>query len=127
MSSSVSGSGAQKKLSRESCEACRADAPKLSAAEISALLGELTSWQVLEEAGQKRLYKKFALANFEQALRLADSIGAFADDVDHHPRLVVEWGSLAVTWWTHKIDGLHRNDFICAARSDELAEALVSK
>jgi len=117
----MSNASSKTALSRETCEACRADAPKVSDSEISELLQEVSLWQVIEEEGQKRLHREFKLANFELALRLANKIGAFADEVGHHPRLVVEWGRLSVTWWTHKIGGLHRNDFICAARSDELA------
>ena len=108
-------------LSKETCEACRADAPKLSDAEIDVLMPEVTDWQVIEEEGQKRLHREFDTGNFVQAQTLANAIGDYAEEVGHHPRLVVEWGSLAVTWWSHKIGGLHRNDFICAARTDELA------
>lgn len=108
-------------LSKEGCEACRPDAPMLTEEQVEALLPEVPQWQVIEEEGQKRLHRVFKTKNFNEALALAHMIGAFADEVDHHPRFVVEWGSLAVTWWSHKIGGLHRNDFVCAARSDELA------
>ena len=109
-------------LSKESCEACRADAPLLTQAEIEELMPEVVGWEVINEASQKRLHRVFKFKNFEQAMSAAQKIGEYADQVGHHPRLVVEWGSLAITWWSHKIGGLHRNDFICAARTSELAE-----
>lgn len=114
-------------LSKETCEACRADAPMLTADEIALLSPEVPEWQVIEEQGQKRLHRVFKTGNFVKAQALANLIGDYAEQVGHHPRLVVEWGSLAVTWWSHKIGGLHRNDFICAARSDELAAELAAK
>lgn len=110
-------------LSNEQCEACRPDAPKLTQDGIDQLLPEVPLWEVIEEEGQKRLHRAFATSNFEQAMALASRIGEYADVVGHHPRLVVEWGRLAVTWWSHKIGGLHRNDFICAARCDDLANS----
>ena len=107
-------------LSKETCEACRADAPLLSKAEISELMSEVDGWEVITEESQQRLHCVFKFKSFEQALAAAQRVGEYADQAGHHPRLVVEWGSLAVTWWSHKIGGLHRNDFICAARTSEL-------
>lgn len=107
-------------LSKETCEACRADAPLLSDTEIAKLMPEVECWDVITEESQQRLHRVFKFKNFEQALAAAQRVGEWADQVDHHPRLVIEWGLLAVTWWSHKIGGLHRNDFICAARTTEL-------
>ena len=112
-------------LSKETCEACRADAPKLETDALTQLLPEVPDWQLIEEQGQTRLHRVFKTGNFVRAQALANQIGEYAEQVGHHPRLVVEWGSLAVTWWSHKIGGLHRNDFICAARSDELAKGIL--
>lgn len=107
-------------LSKETCEACRADAPLLRDAEIAVLMSEVDGWAVITEESQQRLYRIFKFKNFEQALAAAQRVGEYADQADHHPRLVIEWGSLAVTWWSHKVGGLHRDDFICAARTSEL-------
>jgi 4a-hydroxytetrahydrobiopterin dehydratase len=109
-------------LSKETCEACRADAPLLTEAEIAALMPEVDGWDVINEESQQRLQRVFGFKNFEQAMSAAQKVGEYADQVGHHPRLVVEWGSLVVTWWSHKIGGLHRNDFICAARTSELVD-----
>lgn len=111
-------------LSQEQCTACRADAPLLSSEQVAGLMPEVDAWALIEEEGQQRLDRVFDLPDFETAMRLSNEIGAFAEQVGHHPRLIVEWGRLRVTWWTHKIGGLHRNDFICAARSSDLAAQL---
>ncbi|KZX81711.1 4a-hydroxytetrahydrobiopterin dehydratase [Oleiphilus sp. HI0009] len=107
-------------LSKETCEACRVDAPRLSDNEIKDLLSEVDGWEVIHEEGQNRLHRVFKVSNFVKAQEFANSIGDYAEQVGHHPRLIVEWGCLTVTWWSHKIGGLHRNDFICAARTSEL-------
>lgn len=69
----------------------------------------------------ERLERVFKFRNFVQALEFANKIGALAEEENHHPLLVVEWGRVTVNWWTHKIGGLHKNDFIMAAKADELA------
>ncbi len=67
-----------------------------------------------------RLQKAFRFGNFADALEFANALGRVADAESHHPRLTVEWGRVGVDWWTHKIRGLHRNDFIMAAKTDEI-------
>lgn len=107
-------------ISREHCEACRADAPRVSAEEEITLLAEIPGWEVVEREGIRQLERVFNFANFCEALAFANRVGALAEAAGHHPALLVEWGKVTVTWWTHKIRGLHRNDFILAARSNEL-------
>ncbi|MDX1452008.1 MAG: 4a-hydroxytetrahydrobiopterin dehydratase [Oleiphilaceae bacterium] len=108
-------------LSKETCEACRADAPKVSSAEQHALLESLhEDWRIHNEQGVDVLTREIKCKNFVGALDLANKVGDIAEQADHHPRIVVEWGKLTVSWWTHKIGGLHRNDFILAARTDDL-------
>ena len=77
-------------------------------------------WEVLEVDGVKRLRRVFTFADFSQALTFTDRVGGLAEEEGHHPALLTEWGRTTVTWWTHKIGGLHRNDFIMAAKTDEL-------
>jgi 4a-hydroxytetrahydrobiopterin dehydratase len=107
-------------LAQERCVACRRDAPKLADAEISALRREVPEWEVAERDGVKRLRRRFAFRDFAAALAFTDSVGAIAEDEAHHPALLTEWGSVTVEWWTHKIRGLHRNDFVMAAKTDAL-------
>jgi len=111
-------------LARERCSACEPGAPAVTGEERAQLLERLPGWTVRYENDVPVLVRLFVCADFAAALRFANAIGAMADAEDHHPRLVVEWGRVEVSWWTHTIDGLHRNDFILAARTDALAQTL---
>ncbi len=113
-------------LTRERCVACRRDSPRVTDEEVSELHPLVPGWQLTEEDGIKRLDRTFRVGDFANALALADRVGAEAEAEGHHPRLVVEWGRVNVAWWTHKIKGLHRNDFIMAAKTDEIAAELQS-
>ncbi len=91
--------------------------------EIEELYPGVAEWALTEVDGIKRLDRTFEVKGFAAAMALADKVGAAAEEEGHHPRLTVEWGRLNVAWWTHKIKGLHRNDFIMAAKIDELYAA----
>lgn len=108
-------------LSSESCSACRADAPRVSDQEVEQLRDEIPQWKLVEEDGIEKLQRQFDFNNFQSALAFTNKVGEMAESLGHHPALITEYGRVTVTWWTHKIHGLHRNDFICAARTDELA------
>lgn len=107
-------------LASGKCEACRAGQPTLTDAEIEELLPHVHQWQVREVDGMKRLERVFKLKNFVQALEFTNKIGAAAEAENHHPLIITEWGRVTAQWWTHKIGGLHKNDFIMAAKADEL-------
>lgn len=109
-------------LSEMKCTACRGDEPTLTDAEIAELRPQVPDWQVVEREGTKRLERTFEFGNFAQALAFTNKVGEQAEEEGHHPALLTEWGKVRVTWWTHKIGGLHQNDFIMAARMDELFE-----
>jgi 4a-hydroxytetrahydrobiopterin dehydratase len=110
-------------LSRQKCEACRRGAPRLTDEELAALYAQIPAWSVVERDGIKRLERMVKTPDFASAMELAQRIGALAEAEGHHPALLVEWGRLTISWWTHKIGGLHRNDAIMAARSDEIIAA----
>ena len=107
-------------FSQEQCVPCRGGESMLHELEIDELKPHVSEWQVVEEEGEKRLRRAFRFNNFQQALGFTNAVGAAAEEQDHHPVLVTEWGKVTVTWWTHAIGGLHRNDFVMAARTDEL-------
>jgi 4a-hydroxytetrahydrobiopterin dehydratase len=88
--------------------------------EIALLKPQVPDWEVVEVEGILRLQRVFKHKNFAQALSFTNKVGELAEAEDHHPALLTEWGKVTVTWWTHKIKGLHRNDFIMAAKTDEL-------
>ena len=107
-------------LSAERCIACRSDSPRVTSAEVAELRREILDWQVLERDGIARLERVFHFPNFADALAFTNRVGALAEAEGHHPAILTEWGRVTVTWWTHKIRGLHRNDFIMAAKTDVL-------
>ena len=102
------------------CVACRADEPTVTDSEIEMLHPQIPEWQVKEVEGVKRLERVFKFKNFAQALEFTNKVGAIAEGEGHHPLIITEWGRVTINWWTHKIKGLHKNDFIMAAKSDEL-------
>jgi 4a-hydroxytetrahydrobiopterin dehydratase len=108
-------------LSEMKCTACRGGEPTLTEAEIGELLPRVPEWQLVEREGIKRLERVFGFRNFAEALAFTEEVGGRAEKEGHHPALLTEWGRVTVTWWTHKIGGLHRNDFIMAAKTDELS------
>ncbi len=110
-------------LAGKKCVPCRGGEPTLTDAEIENLKPFVPLWQIKEVDGVKRLERVYKLKNFAEALKFTDQIGAIADEEDHHPLIVTEWGRVTVQWWTHKIRGLHNNDFIMAAKTDGLAES----
>lgn len=108
------------KLSQQKCEACRADAPRISDTDLKTLMPKIPDWSVIVEDDIMRLRREFSFKNFAQALAFTNRIGELAEDAGHHPAILTEWGKVTLTWWTHKIKGLHKNDLILAARSDEV-------
>lgn len=107
-------------LKAQHCEACRADAPTVTGEEKQALLRELPDWEIIHDNGVEQLMRRFKLKNFAAALAFTNAIGELAEAEGHHPAILLEYGKVTVRWWTHKIGGLHRNDFIMAARTDAL-------
>jgi 4a-hydroxytetrahydrobiopterin dehydratase len=107
-------------LASGKCVACRAGEPTLTDDEIAQLQPQLPDWQVKEVDGMQRLERVFKFKNFAQALEFTNKIGAVAEEENHHPLIITEWGKVTLNWWTHKIGGLHKNDFIMAAKSDKL-------
>lgn len=108
-------------LSQLKCVACRGGDPQLTDEEIAELHPQVAEWQVIEVDGIKRLQRVFKLKNYAQALDLTNKIAAIAEEEDHHPLIILEWGRVTVQWWTHVVKGLHKNDFIMAARTNVIA------
>jgi 4a-hydroxytetrahydrobiopterin dehydratase len=108
-------------LTNEKCTACRRESPLVTEAEIQELKPQVPDWTLVENRGIQQLERVFAAKGFEEALRFTNRVGALAEAEGHHPAILTEWGRVTVTLWTHKIHGLHRNDFIMAAKIDALA------
>ncbi len=107
-------------LKEMKCEACQRGAPQVTAEESRTLHTQIPDWALVERDGVQRLERAFDFPDFGDALTFTNAVGALAEEEGHHPALLTEWGSVTVTWWTHKIRGLHQNDFIMAAKTDQL-------
>lgn len=107
-------------LADERTVECRPEMPRLRPAEMTALAAEVPQWRLVERDGVVRLERVFRVPSYRAALDLANRIGLLAEEAGHHPALLIEWGRVTVRWWTLAIRGLHRNDFVMAARTDRL-------
>lgn len=107
-------------LKSQKCVPCRGGDPPLTEEQIAEYRPQASEWDVIEVDGIKRLQRVYKFKNFAQALNFTNRVGEIAEAEDHHPALLTEWGRVTVTWWTHAIKGLHKNDFIMAARTDAL-------
>lgn len=107
-------------LSNQACEACQIGAPLLTEQELAECSSQIPEWQVGEDAGVKYLVRTFMFGNFVKAMAFANKVADLAEEHNHHPKIVVEWGKTEVSWWTHKIGGIHKNDAILAAKTDLL-------
>jgi 4a-hydroxytetrahydrobiopterin dehydratase len=108
------------RLKEMKCVACQRGAPKVTDDEMRELLPQVPEWRVEVKDDIPRLVRTFTFPDFAQALDYTNRVGAIAEQEEHHPAILTEWGKVTVSWWTHKIRGLHRNDFIMAAKTDEL-------
>ena len=108
-------------LASSSCEACRIDAPLVSDDEASLLIKEIEGWDLIND-GIKKLKKEFSFSSYSDSVDFSNKVADIADKEDHHPQIILEWGKVTVFWWSHKIKGLHKNDFICAAKTNNISK-----
>ena len=106
-------------LTKGHCEPCSKGAPKVTPEQSAELLRQLPGWTIVERDGVERLERSFSFPDFAGALAFTVRVGQLAEDEGHHPMLVTEWGRVQASWWTHKIGGLHQNDFVMAAKTNE--------
>ncbi len=105
-------------LTEKECVPCRGGVPPLKGKELTDLQQQLGhDWQVVDE---HHLEKEFAFPDFKSALAYTNEVGALAEAEGHHPDILVAWGKVKITLWTHKIDGLTESDFILAAKAEQL-------
>ena len=114
-------------LALQSCIPCSGSMPPATPEEIAQLHARLPDWLLVESDGIPQLQRQYRFRNFRQALIFTNEVGAAAEAADHHPTLLTEWGKVTVTWWTHAIGGLHQNDFVMAAKTDEIAIKLSAR
>jgi 4a-hydroxytetrahydrobiopterin dehydratase len=107
-------------LSELHCVTPQKSEPTLSEGDIYIYQSQIAEWQIKEVDGMKRLERVFKFKNFAEAMEFTNKVGTVAEAEDHHPLIITEWGRVTVQWWTHIIKGLHKNDFIMAAKADEI-------
>jgi 4a-hydroxytetrahydrobiopterin dehydratase len=107
-------------LTKKTCEVCKTGAPEATREEIAEFMKQLPDWTIEESDGINRLKRTFRFKTFAEALSFTNQVGGIAEEEGHHPAILTEWGQVTVTWWTHKIGGLHVNDFIMAAKTDNI-------
>ena len=108
-------------LAHKICTPCRGGVPPMALDEAKSYLEQTPQWTLLSDG--TRIERTFKFADFKEALEFVDEIGALAEAEGHHPDVRFGWGYCTVELYTHKIRGLHENDFIMAAKIDELSRA----
>ena len=104
-------------LANNNCIACNNLTPRLSAEEADHLLTQTQGWEIING---HHLFKKWGFENFIKPLKIVNAIAELAEKEGHHPNINFGWGFLEITIWTHAINGLSKNDFILAAKIDEV-------
>jgi len=107
-------------LLTQQCKVCHVDAPKVSDDELTDLLSQVPDWTLQTRDKIKMLERSYRFKNYKLAWLFANKVSKLAEDEFHHPKIILEWGNVTVIWWTHTLGGLHKNDFICAAKTDQL-------
>ncbi len=109
-----------KALHTQSIDAADISKPAPSDEEMVGFLSQLPNWTLIEENAVQKLRQTFVLADYNATMDFAQAVADIAESFNHHPELVITWGKCTVTWSTHAINGLHKADFIMAAKTDQL-------
>jgi 4a-hydroxytetrahydrobiopterin dehydratase len=104
-------------LAAKTCVPCRGGVPPLKGQSLTALHKQVPEWQVINE---HHVLRQFKFPDFKQALAFVNQVGELAEEQGHHPDILLSWGKVEITFWTHKIDGLTESDFIMAAKIDRV-------
>lgn len=108
------------KLTEISCGICRVGSPLATDKEINEFKPQIPDWDIKDVNSVNRLVRSYVFGDFVKALAFTNLVGDLAESQGHHPEIITEWGKVTVSWWTHKINGLHVNDFVHAAKTDLL-------
>ena len=104
-------------LAIKTCVPCRGGLPPLKGEELAALEKQVNRWNVIEE---HHITKGLPFPDFREALNFVNCVGELAEEQGNHPDISLAWGKVEITTWTHKVNGLTENDFILAAKIDQL-------
>jgi len=111
-------------LKNKTCVPCKGDIPPLTTAAAEVLQRQTPQWELKENA--TRMVRTYRLKNFLQAQEFAVAVGNLSEEAFHHPDITYGWGYCTVLYYSHKIKGLHENDFIMAARVDDIFQKLTA-
>ena len=103
------------------------DNTAVSSDDQKGFLRQLPEWTIVDDKNIKQLQRIFSFRNFADAVIFTNHVAELAEQVDHHPAIITDWGKVTVKWWTHRIKGLHLNDFVMASRTDHAYDKLQSK
>ena len=112
-------------LEHRRCKKLRQSTSALTDYEVHHFLGHVVGWKITYTEGCVSIYKRFMFQKYDRAFDFVRSIAAAAAIENHHPKLVLEYSFVEVTWWTHSAKGLHENDFIKAAKTDVVHNNLI--
>ena len=107
------------RLAKQKCVPCRGGVPSMPPNEVMETLLEIPGWRAIDN---HHLERTFTFPDFQSAIAFVNAVGEAAEDEGHHPEILFTWGRATVRWWTHKINGMVKTDFILAARTSELYE-----
>ena len=107
-------------FSKQICEACLPDASPATTHEINAFLAQHPDWALSSDVTFSQIVRVYKLRDFASALTFGNAVGVLAETEGHHPQIILEYGRVTIKWWSHKIKGLHVNDFILASRTEDL-------
>lgn len=114
-------------LYEQHCEPCTIGTRAMLPEDANKMLASVPRWKKIFVDGMEHICREFHFRDFKEAAAFANKIGMLAERENHHPTLLTEWGKVTVTWWTHKANGLHPNDFIMAAKTDLVATTVAGK
>ncbi len=107
-------------LESKSCVPCQGGMPPIAEDVARSMMVQIPGWRLIDKAC--KLERGFEFKNFALAMQFANRVGALAEEESHHPDITFGWGYCTVVFYTHKIGGLHENDFIMAAKVSVLAQ-----
>lgn len=111
-------------LVNNKCTACNPNSEPVASEKYKSFLTELPEWEISVKKSINTLCKLYSFKNYAEALQFTNEVANLAEAEGHHPKIILEWGKVEVNWWTHKIKNLHINDFIMAAKTEELFNKL---
>jgi 4a-hydroxytetrahydrobiopterin dehydratase len=110
----------RKDLANLKCVPCRGGIPPMLGTKINLMLPSVPGWERVKEDGFDKIRRRYKFKNFIKAIEFTNRVAEIAEEQGHHPDIFIQWNVVELTLWTHAINGLHENDFILAAKIDEM-------